>query len=46
MLKRKLNEMHYRLKVRKELGNLDAELLAITYDECKKEIDRRNKKKQ
>lgn len=43
--KRKVSQLWYRLKVRKELGNLDKELLMVTYDETKKEIERRNKQK-
>lgn len=45
MIKRKLAILNYTLKIRKELGNLDSELLKITYEEAKKEIDRRNKRK-
>jgi len=45
VIKRKANQLWYRLKVRKELGNLDKELLMITYEEAKKEVERRNKQK-
>lgn len=43
--KRKVSQLWYRLKIRKELGNLDKELLVVTYEEAKKEIERRNREK-
>lgn len=45
MSKLKLNQLMYRMRVRKNLGNLDIELLKITKEECDREIERRNKKK-
>ena len=41
--KKKLGHLWYRIKVRKEIGNLEDELLKITYEEVQKEINRRNK---
>lgn len=43
VVKRKVNQLWYRMKLRKELGNLDNELLNITYEEIQRERIRRNK---
>lgn len=44
-IKKLISETAYRLKFRKEIQNSTDELLRITYDEVKKEIERRNKRK-
>lgn len=44
IIKRKINALWYRMKLRKELGNLDDELLRITYEESQKELNRRRNK--
>lgn len=43
VVKRKVNQLWYRMKLRKELGNLDDELIHITYEESQKELNRRKK---
>lgn len=44
-IKRKINELAFRLKLRKSLGQETIELVRITYEEACRELDRRNKKK-
>lgn len=43
-IKRKAKQTAYMLKLRKELQQIDLELLYITRQEVLKEINRRNKK--
>lgn len=45
VLIRKAQELKFRLKLRKSLQEETIELVKITYDESKKELERRNKKK-
>lgn len=42
--KRKVSQLWYRLKIRKEVGNLDDDLVKITYEEVWKELNRRKLK--
>lgn len=37
VIKRKVNQLWYRMKLRKELGNLDDKLLDVTYEEIQRE---------
>lgn len=42
-LKKSINELAYRMKLRKELQNSPIETLRITKEETDREINRRNK---
>ena len=37
VVKRKINKLWYRMKLRKELGNLEDELVDVTYEEIQRE---------
>lgn len=43
MLKRFIQETHYRMKLRKELQNSPIEVVKITIEEGQREYDRRKK---
>lgn len=45
ILKRKLQEIDFRMKLRKSLQEETIELVKITFEESKKELERRQKKK-
>lgn len=41
MLRKKMSELAYRLKVRKALSDNSNDLLIITYEECKRLMEKR-----